>query len=242
MSYTSMEGLSTVKYSQMLNANNLANINTWGYKAQKSQNFCVLIEGEGYQTKAYSQVRDGGFDSSLGRNEPTNNPLDIALKGHGWIEVEKTNGEVAYTRRGDLRLNEQSFLVNGVGDYIRGESGRIFIPEGDMTIQKDGTINIVPLSSDNSSSMVLDRIKLVKPDDSMMVRRDDGLFEMKSKEILNMDTSVNLEVGKLEKSNVNHIEVLVNFINLQEKFNFNKKVMDVESRAKESSSNLIELK
>ena len=88
---------------------NIANINTNGYKAVRFED---IIDADG-SVHGVERV-----DCSVGDYMITNNPLDIALQGAGYIPVTTPQGEIRYTRDGSLMKNKEGYLVTKTGDLI----------------------------------------------------------------------------------------------------------------------------
>jgi flagellar basal-body rod protein FlgF len=128
-------------------ANNIANMNTTGYKADGS-----LFE-EYLSSKArtasnggrISFVQDRGtwHDMSGGAIERTGNPLDVAINGNGFLVVQTPQGE-RYTRNGSLQVNPTGQLVTAEGYPVLGDNGPIVLQRNDRQIQisQDGTISV----------------------------------------------------------------------------------------------------
>src|SRR6202165_436612 len=132
-------------------ANNVANVNTNGYKADKSL-FAEFLNSGAHednfvgQDRRVSYVLDSGTfkDFSQGPTEQTKNPLDVAIDGGGFLAVQTPAGE-RYTRDGGLQINNQGQLVTSAGDQVLGSSGPIvFQPtDHDVSIAADGNITVL---------------------------------------------------------------------------------------------------
>ncbi|MGE0564153.1 MAG: flagellar basal-body rod protein FlgF [Pseudolabrys sp.] len=129
-------------------ANNIANLNTTGYKANGAifEEFIsgsARGDGASRNDSRVSFVRDRATwtDLSQGPIERTGNPLDIAVDGKGFLTVQTPRGE-RYTRNGGLQINAQGQLVTGEGFQVLGDAGPIvFQPnDRDISISRDGTI------------------------------------------------------------------------------------------------------
>ena len=129
-------------------ANNMANVTTNGFKARSSrfrEYLMPVASAESFPRpdRQLSYVIDAGtpLDTSAGAIEHTGNPLDVAVKGDGFLAVQTPQGE-RYTRNGALELNAQGQLVNSDGHAILGENGPIsFTPEEKgIEIAPDGTV------------------------------------------------------------------------------------------------------
>jgi flagellar basal-body rod protein FlgF len=128
-------------------ANNLANINTTGFKADGAvfgeyMQDNARTQNAGQQRRlSFVQDRMSWHDFSQGTVQPTGNPLDVAIDGEGMLVVQTDNGE-RYTRNGALQLNNAGELVTSTGDKVMGDGGVIVLQntDRDVVITKDGTI------------------------------------------------------------------------------------------------------
>src|ERR1700726_793125 len=131
-------------------ANNVANVNTNGFKADKSLFQEYLKTGAHEDNfvgrdRSVSYVLDNGTfkDFSAGPTEQTKNPLDVAIDGGGFLVVQTPAGE-RYTRDGGLQINGQGQLVTASGDAVLGTGGPIVFQPGDkeITIGDDGGVSV----------------------------------------------------------------------------------------------------
>ncbi len=129
-------------------ANNIANIDTTGYKSDGALFEEYLSSGArsgGSGGGQVSFVRDRGLwhDMSQGPVEHTGNPLDVAIDGKGFLAVQTPNGP-RYTRNGALQLNAQGQLVTSQGYQVLGDGGPITLQPTDSEVQisHDGTISV----------------------------------------------------------------------------------------------------
>src|SRR5882757_5381466 len=141
-------------------ANNIANLNTTGFKADGAV-FSEFLRDKAdtdqfaAQDRRLSLVQDrmNWHDMSQGVVQQTGGPLDIAIDGDGMLAVQTAGGE-RYTRNGALQLNNLGQVVTTNGDTVLGESGPIVIQptDRDIVINKDGTIKVREAQSLNSDS------------------------------------------------------------------------------------------
>src|SRR3954467_9610159 len=132
-------------------ANNIANVNTNGYKADKSL-FAEYLKTGAHEDnfvgrdRAVSYVLDHGTfkDFAQGPSEQTKSPLDVAIDGGGFLVVQTAAGE-RYTRDGALQINNQGQLATATGEAGLGTNGPIvFQPtDHDVAIASDGNISVV---------------------------------------------------------------------------------------------------
>jgi len=224
--YLLMSGAKEDMLSQARVANNLANASTTGFRADLQSFRAMPSIGDGHQSRVFVQSERPGFNLGEGSLITTGNALDVAVKGEGWIAVQRPDGSEAYTRAGDLRINANGLLENGRGNPIIGNNGPIAIPPVEkMQIGKDGTISILPLGAPKTAVQILDRIKLVNPEVANITKGVDGLFENINGIPEPADASVNLITETLEGSNVSAVTELTDMIALSRQFEMKVKFM-----------------
>jgi flagellar hook-basal body protein len=110
--------------------NELANLSTTGFKTSFSAAMrSIKAEGPGFDSRFQSQVYAHDLiNLKAGSMMITGNPLDVALTDSTVMGVQAPNGELAFTRRGDLRINANGVLQTGSGEIVRGEDGPITLP------------------------------------------------------------------------------------------------------------------
>jgi len=172
--YTSASGMSAQQLSLDVIANNLANVNTAGFKKTSAHFQDLLyqslrtpgaVSGNGGQLPTGAQVGlgvSGGTTSNIftqGTIQQTGNDYDIAIKGQGFLSVLMPDGSTAYTRDGALNIDAQGKLVTGEGYAIQPE---IIIPpdKTSVTIAPDGTVSVTRAGQNNSEQ--IGQIKLTR--------------------------------------------------------------------------------
>ena len=224
--YLLMSGAKEMMLSQARVANNLANASTTGFRADLQSFRAMPSVGEGHQSRVFVQSERPGYNMNEGSLITTGNALDVAVKGEGWIAVQRPDGSEAYTRTGDLRINANGLLENGRGNQIMGDNGPISIPPVEkMQIGRDGTISILPLGAPETAVQILDRIKLVNPAANTLKKTADGLFENINGIVEPADASVNLITETLEGSNVSAVSELTDMIAISRQFEMQVKFM-----------------
>ena len=225
--YVLMSGAKETMLSQARVANNLANAKTTGFRADLQNFRSMQAVGPGFDSRVFTQTERPGFNHSEGSLISTGNPLDVAIKGEGWIAVQRPDGSEAYTRAGDMQIDNNGFLTTGSGYQVLGNGGPIAIPPVErMSITADGSIAILPLGAPETAVETLDRIKLVKPDLAGMTKGADGLFQDLNGLNYPADASVSLITETIEGSNVNAISELTDMIALSRQFEMKIKFMN----------------
>ena len=240
--YVAMTGAKNVLLAQNTNANNLANANTFGFKADLGYFDSEAVYGPGHPTRAYAEDARAGFNDEAGSLIQTGRPLDIGVGGQGWIGVQADDGSVAYTRRGDLRIDATGIVLNGEGRIVLGNGGPITIPPNEsLVVGRDGSISIRPLGGGANELATIDRILLVNPPAAEMYKGTDGLFRLKNGEEAEPDAFVQVTSGAIEASNVNAVEALVNMIEYGRSFETQVRMFRVAEDMDSQSSRLMSL-
>lgn len=228
MLYVAMSGAKQIMLAQAVNNNNLANVNTSGFRADLDAFRSMPVYGPGYPSRVYTATERPGTDVSSGALTTTGRELDVAVNGAGWMTVQAPDGSEAYTRAGDLRVSVNGQLETGAGHPVMGNGGPIAVPPFDkIEIGADGTISILPVGQSPNALAVVDRIKLVNPPSRDMEKGVDGLMRVKGQKDAPSDASVNLANGVLESSNVNAVEAMVKMIELSRHYETQIKMMRV---------------
>ena len=193
-------------------ANNIANVNTTGYKADSSLFEEYLKSGAhednfvgGDRRVSYVQDRGTFRDFTQGSADQTKNPLDIAIDGSAFLVVQTPAGE-RYTRDGGLQLNNQGQLVTAAGNPVLGTGGPIvFQPtDHDINVTPDGTVSVV--EGNGRTDSIRGKLRLVNfPDAQKLLKEGLNLYAAGEGGTGQPDTKSALRQGFIEKSNVNAV-------------------------------------
>lgn len=242
--YIAMTGAKHNMLSQTAHANNLANVNTTGFKSDFTQARSMPVYyGDGAPTRAYALTENPATNFSSGPMVQTGRDLDVAIEGEGFISVQAPDGSEAYTRAGSLHVDSVGILRTGNGLPVLGGGGPIAIPAAEtIEVAVDGTITIVPLGLGADAVANIDRIKLVNPDVAEMRKGSDGLFRSEIRdEPFPADANVRLLSGFLEGSNVNAVDAMTSVINLARQYEMHVKVMQTVKENSETSARLMQM-
>ena len=147
--YAACAGLLARTQALELAANNLANLNTTGYKGQAATFRSLLAAAHpGMPFNAvhaavnnFGVLGDSRTDLAQGPLEHTGSDLDFAIQGEGWFAVQ-TGGDRLYTRNGNFYVDGNGHLVTSEGNVVAGAEGAITIPPGKLSVSHDGTISV----------------------------------------------------------------------------------------------------
>lgn len=224
--YVAMTGAREVTRQQAAVAHNLANVSTHGFKQELSVMRALPVVGEGAKTRAFVLETTPRTNFDSGVLQETGRPLDVAVRGAGWIAVQDARGQEAYTRMGHLQMSVNGILQTTHGYNVLGEGAPIAVPpEQNVLIGKDGTVSSSPTGPGANVVEVAGRIKLVNPPEADLVRGEDGLFRQRNGQPAAADANVQVVSGALETSNVSPAEAMVSMITLARQFDMNMRVL-----------------
>ncbi|MDA8621177.1 flagellar basal-body rod protein FlgF [Psychrosphaera sp.] len=233
--YVSMSGAKQNLIGVSMNANNLANAKTAGFRADFEQQRSMQAFGDGLPTRVFAMEERPGSKMHHGPIATTGRDLDIAISGRGWLAVQDQNGEEAYTREGNLQITRDGLLTTAKGTPILGEGGPIVlpVPVEKVEIGPDGSVTVRPQGAPANFLEVVDRLKVIEPpNDNDLTKGLDGLFRSKDEVLSNdlcgfCEASPNIRIvsGALEMSNVNPVEEMVSMISHQRQYEMQVKMM-----------------
>lgn len=243
MLYIAMSGAKQMMQAQAANAHNLANVSTSGFRADLSAFRSMPVFGEGHPSRVYAMAERPGTDFSAGSIINTGRDLDVAVKTEGWIAILGEGAREAYTRGGNLQIDSGGRLLTSDGHAVLGNAGPIVLPPADkIEIAADGTISLQPRGQDASTLAVVDRIRLVKPNNADLEKGHDGLMYARDpSQVVFPDAAVQLVSGALEASNVNAVEAMINMITLARQFEMQVKLMTTAERNDRAAASIMRI-
>lgn len=237
-------GLSAQDTQLKVISNNLANVNTVGFKKDRLEFEDLLyqvqrqpgaISGEGSQLPSGLQLGTGvrtiGTQKlfETGDMQVTEEPLDIGINGRGFLQVQMPNGEIAYTRNGQLHIDSESRLVTSEGYLIEPA---ITLPAGmtNLTIATDGSVSAQVAGDPNPVALPqLELADFTNPQGLQAIGQNLFIETAASGApvvgVPGEDGIGIVQQGVLEGSNVNAVEELVNMITTQRAYEMNSKVI-----------------
>ncbi|MRW90734.1 flagellar basal-body rod protein FlgF [Duganella sp. FT80W] len=234
--YTAMSGAERALKAQQVHANNLANIDTNGFRANMELSAAQAVNGYGYDDRHMSQLQANSVSTKAGVMKSTGRDLDVAVAGDGFLTVQTADGE-AYTRAGAMTLSADGTLrLNG--NVVLGEGGPITLPEyTKLDIGTDGTVSIQ--SPGTTTMQTIDKLRLVKADATQLTKNEAGLIVARDGQPLATDPTVKLNPGYLEGSNVSAVEEMVATMSLNRTFEVQMKLLTSTDSMAEAGNRLI---
>jgi flagellar basal-body rod protein FlgG len=220
-------------------ANNIANVETSGYKRREaafSDNLAVSIQNQAEQQKEQGRISPPGIrttfgsrvagtnmDISQGAAKETNNPFDLMLVGDGYFQVQRTSGDITqmmYTRSGAFQAtpvgNDRLQLVTPEGDILLDQNGNpIEIePGSDFQVLADGTV-----TGTNQ------KIAMVTIDNPQLLKSEGGAFLLNGAIATVTDAGAAVKQGFLESSNVDLSQEMTDMIKAQRGYQANARAL-----------------
>lgn len=201
-------------------SNNVANVNTNGFKADKSlfQEYLMPVaHADNFvgRDRVFSYVQDRATwrDLSAGSTENTGNPLDIAIDGNAYLAVQTPAGE-RYTRNGSLQINAQGQLTTVDGNLVLGSNGPIVFQQNDrnIVISPEGTVTVRE-GLNTLQDAVRGKLRIVNFARPQQLQKEGAnLYSAPAGVVAQADTASRLRQGFIEKSNVNSVSEMSRMI------------------------------
>jgi flagellar basal-body rod protein FlgF len=226
LAFNAVVAINEARTARQMTTNELANVSTPGFKRSfEAAMQAVKVEGPGFQSRMQPQAFTSDYiNMTPGTPMTTGRDLDIAMNNQTVLGVTAPDGKLAFTRRGDLKINANGALENGAGHLVQGQGGAaITIPRGLMvTITADGSV----FASDPAQvgvvrSVPVGQLMLRDTSKTPLQRTESGLFQVVGKpgqDITPGPVPPSVTSRSLEGSNVNAMEVMVKMMSQSRSF------------------------
>jgi len=250
-------GMEAQRLSIDVISNNLANVNTTGFKKSRADFQELIYQGiraagassaEGVELPTGIQVGLGVQPAAVqklfqqGDFVSTGNNLDLVIEGRGFFQVLKPDGEIAYTRSGSLKLNSEGNVVTSDGYALEPA---ITIPENtlDITIAQDGTVSVLQAGTSTPTQVgQIELAQFINPGGLTAMGKNLFLPTEASGEATTgnpgEDGLGTINQGFIELSNVNVVEEMVNMIVSQRAYELNSKVVQTSDEMLATANNI----
>jgi len=238
-------------------SNNLANVNTNGFKKSRADFQELLYQGlktpgaasgNGSEVPTGIQVGLGVKPAAVqkmfqqGDFVSTSNPLDMVIEGDGFFQINTPDGDIAYTRSGAFKLDSSGNIVNSDG-YLMEPAITIPIDTLEITISSDGTVSVMQPGSNTPSQVgQIETAQFVNP--GGLIALGKNLFQPSGSSgdpttgAPDSEGRGSINQGFLELSNVNIVEEMVNMIVSQRAYELNSKVVQSSDEMLQMANNL----
>ena len=240
MIYVSMTGAKEAMQRQDVLSNNLANVNTVGFRAQLHAFRAVPLQNDSAaSTRVFGTETTTGYNDAQGPMQQTGRSLDVAVQGSkSWLAFQGLDGTEAYSRAGDLTVGADGTLQTHSGLLAMGDGGPIQVPaNASVQIAPDGTVNATTAGGRPTQ---IGRLKIVSSE-TPLVRGEDGLFRAQDGQPLPADENGRVVDGFLEGSNVSAVETMVNMITAARQFEAQMKMIQTAQSDGQAASKLLSM-
>ena len=248
LAFNAAAAINEMRVGRQMTTNELANVATPGFKRSfESAMLTLKVQGAGFESRLQPQsFASDNINMKPGVIVKTGRDLDVAMDEQTVMGVTSTNGELAFTRRGDLKLNGKGVLEMGTGALVRGQNGGpITIPPGFFVkISKDGSVFATnPAQAGVAAPVLIDKILLRDASQVALERREDSLYKIVGKPV-GEDIPVTgrlatLSPETLEGSNVNAMEVMVKLMDQSRSFEMQVNVIKQNKDVDESGGTMM---
>src|SRR3974390_783342 len=211
--YSAYTGFASRLDALDLLANNLANANTPGYKAQFAfyRSLPVWLQASlttplNQAVNRYGILGGSRVDFSESNLETTSNPPDLGLEGGGFFTVQAKAG-LRFTRNGNFQLNAKHQLTTQQGDLVLGEAGPIVLPSGQIPVSPDGTVSV--------DGGLVATLKITEFPDGTQLTPEGSSYFVAPDGAGKVAADPRVRQGALETSNTNPAQAAVALIDLQ---------------------------
>jgi len=246
MIFTSLNSIQNL-YDQRFNiSQNMANISVPGYRRElpNEGGSAFLEQYQKLGPRAYAlETGPNQFSFKIGSISSTGNKTDIAIANNSFMLAETENGDVYFTKRGDLQVSADGILKNGAGDNILSENlTQIQLPFfSDIKISRYGEILLDTAQTPSGIFSSFGIISSVDPSGFNLLKDTDGKIKNFGENDTAADQSGAFVQGSLEMSNVNPVEEMVASIDNQRQFELNMKLIKAAEEADRSGMSLLKI-
>ncbi len=241
--YFTTSGMNVEQKRMEILSNNLANVNSIGYKKRNVTfvNYQDMVISALHKQISLGSLSKGlvmddvSIDLTGGYLKFTQNPLDLAINDYNFFVIEDLYNNNLLTKNGAFKLDSENYLVNNEGYKVLGTKGYIKIPSTDannLLIDSNGNIFI--------ENQFIDKLKIISvnsPND--LIVTDSPYFILKEDRELIENKNVNIMQGFLESSNVNGINEMVDMIAVMRSYEMNQKIIKMQDETLSKAVNNI---
>jgi len=215
-------------------ANNVANVNTTGFKREVVDFDTYLSHPTPKETIAFGIDHGTYRDARQGPMTVTGSPLDLSVQGQGYFQVQTTAG-VRYTRSGSFQINNQGEIVTAAGDKVLGDGGQaIIVPDDATDLQVSGDGVIAVKSGTGTDMLQVGKLKLVKfANDQALQATGDSQYTTTAEPVTDEKSSI--VQGMLEQSNVQSVSEITNMISVLRNYQQVVHLLDLENQRQSSA-------
>lgn len=246
--YTAVGSINAQRLQETNAIHELANVSTVGFKkAYQIALQSYRVDGDGFKTRFLAaNAPSGVVNLTPGSRIATGNAMDIFMNDKTLLGVQNEDGQVAFTRRGDIRLNQNGELALVTGQLVLDDGGVAIVPPADqiLSISDEGVVYAVDPDQEVAEPQEVARLMLRDASGVAMEKMKDGLFKVLGQPAGDFETGpnpVSISSGQLEGSAANAMETMVKMMNGVRSFEMKMKLVKELGDLGDSNNTLMRL-
>ena len=246
--YTAVGSINAQRLQETNAIHELANVPTVGFK--KPHHIALQsyrVDGDGFKTRFLAaNAPSGVVNLAPGSRIATGNALDIFMNDKTLLGVQNEDAQVAFTRRGDIRVNQNGELALVTGQLVLDDGGAAIVPPADqiLSISDEGVVYAVDPEQEVAEPQEVARLMLRDASGVSMEKMEDGLFKVLGQPAGDFETGpnpVSISSGQLEGSAANAMETMVKMMNGVRSFEMKMKLVKELGDLGDSNNTLMRL-
>ena len=248
--YLAATSIRADKMRQQNQAHEMANLSTIGFKkAFQVTQVTYRVDTDNSLSSRFYKVADtlGRVDLTPGPRISTQNPLDLYIEGEGVLGVFNANGELAFTRRADLRVDGDGILINGEGFTISADGGGEIQLDPALLhkISREGVVYASNPAEEVAEEVEVGRLLLRNASNTQLDKTEDGLFKplgsYEPRDFDGADETVLVTTHGLEGSSVKSYDLLTRMIEIERSYELKVNIIKELSDMSETSQSLMKV-
>ena len=246
--YTAVGSINAQRMQETNAIHELANVSTVGFKkAYQIALESYRVDGDGFKTRFLAANSPSGVvNLTPGSRIATGNAMDIFMNDETVLGVQNEDAQVAFTRRGDVRINQNGELALVTGELVLDDGGGAIVPPVDqiLSISDEGVVYAVDPEQEVAEPQEVARLMLRDASGVSLEKMEDGLFKVIGQPAGDFATGPNLvsvSSGQLEGSAANAMETMVKMMNGVRSFEMKMKLVKELGDLGDSNNTLMRL-
>lgn len=238
--YTGMAGLQAITARMQAVASNLANAQTPGYAAVQAMTQPDFYQGGNAPAGADATALNAGPDLTMGPPSQTGDPMNVALSGDAWLQVQTADGN-ALTRDGSLAISAAGILTDAAGNPVLGTNGQpISLPPLEkLQIGTDGTISGVPAANPGGQAQQYGQIAIIATPPGTLTALSGTLYAPPAGAALTPSANGALHQGYLNGSNADPTQGMIEMIDDSRSYQLQTDLMKSQSSSSQDLNMLV---
>jgi flagellar basal-body rod protein FlgF len=246
--YTAVGSINAQRMQETNAVHELANVSTIGFK--KAYQIALepyRVDGDGFKTRFLTANSSSGLvNLTPGSRIATGNPMDIFMNAATVLGVRNDEGVVAFTRRGDIRVNQNGELSLVTGQVVLDDGGAAIVPPQDqlLSISDEGVVYAVDPEQEVAEPQEVARLMLRDASETPLEKMKDGLLKVQGQPPADFESGpeqVSISSGQLEGSAANAMETMVKMMNGVRSFEMKMKLVKELGDLGDSNNTLMRL-